>query len=274
MSDSYFGGKAGAGVWQTIVNRIPPHDCLIVPFAGHCAVSRFIRPCRRLILCDADPEVCTWWDSRLPDHGEIHHCDGIEFLRFHFGLTARASTDPATPAAAAPAGVDESGGEVLGFPTDRIVVFCDPPYHLETRTSATRYRCDFDAADQVRYLEVATRIPAAVLACGYRHQDLDAAFRDWSRTDYQAMTRGGLRTESLWQNFETTDLHDWRHYGADKREREKLKRRERSIIGKLRAMPGPERRRLLAALADEFSDAAESHQLAASDPPACDRSSA
>ncbi len=32
--------RQGAGVVQTLVNHVPPHDFLLVPFAGHCALSR------------------------------------------------------------------------------------------------------------------------------------------------------------------------------------------------------------------------------------------
>lgn len=93
MTGSYPGGKGGAGIWQRIISRIPPHETLIIPFAGHCSVSRNIRPCGRLILCDADPAVCSWWAKRLPEHAEIHHCDGIEFLRHYFALTASVLLD-------------------------------------------------------------------------------------------------------------------------------------------------------------------------------------
>lgn len=31
---TYKGGKAGAGVYQQIINQIPPHDVYIEPFLG------------------------------------------------------------------------------------------------------------------------------------------------------------------------------------------------------------------------------------------------
>jgi DNA adenine methylase len=255
MSDesSYYGGKGGAGVWQTIVNRIPPHDCLVVPFAGHCAISRNIRPCGRLVLCDADGAVCRWWRKRLPDGAEIHNCDGVEFLRYHFGLTA------AGVAGSSDAG---SGGRVLGFESSRVVIYCDPPYHPETLLSENRYRHAFSADRHAELLRVLRLVPSRCLLSGYRHAMYDDVLSGWVRSDFQSMTRGGVRTESLWQNFAPGELHDWRYFGRDKREREKLRRRELSAIGKLRAMPENERRRLLAALAAEFGDPAGPPQSA------------
>ena len=35
---SYFGGKGGPGVFQTIINEIPRHDLFVSAFAGHCSV--------------------------------------------------------------------------------------------------------------------------------------------------------------------------------------------------------------------------------------------
>ena len=39
---SYPGGKSGAGIYQRLINLIPRHRILIVPFAGHCGVVRNI----------------------------------------------------------------------------------------------------------------------------------------------------------------------------------------------------------------------------------------
>jgi hypothetical protein len=81
---SYPGGKSGAGIYQRLINLIPPHRVLVVPFAGHCGVVRNIRPAEQTIVIDQDPAVCQWWDdwsrSKQGRRLEIHHCDGIEWL--------------------------------------------------------------------------------------------------------------------------------------------------------------------------------------------------
>ncbi len=59
---SYPGGKSGAGIYQRLINLIPPHRVLIVPFAGHCGVVRHIRPAEHTIVIDQNPDVCEWWD--------------------------------------------------------------------------------------------------------------------------------------------------------------------------------------------------------------------
>ena len=57
----YPGGKAGAGVYQTIINLMPPHDVYIEPFLGGGAVMRLKRPVRmpRLERCAILAAVAT-----------------------------------------------------------------------------------------------------------------------------------------------------------------------------------------------------------------------
>lgn len=88
---SYPGGKSGAGIYQRLINLIPRHRILIVPFAGHCGVVRNIRPAEHTIVIDQNPSVCQWWfDWSRSKQGrdlEIHNCDGIEWLRYRLGCT-------------------------------------------------------------------------------------------------------------------------------------------------------------------------------------------
>lgn len=247
MSDSYFGGKGAAGVAQTIINQIPPHDELIVPFAGHCFVSRTIKPCRRLVLCDLADDVAEWWQGRLPSHAEFHQLDGMGFMRsLVAGSGVTGSGDPR--------GTSETAA------VDRVIYF-DPPYHPETRTSGHKYKHDWDEDRHTAFLQEVSTIPASkafILISGYNCGSYDAVLGDsasrWRRIDFRAMTRGGVRVESLWMNFDRGDLHDYRFLGSDKREREKLAKRDRNLIRRLEQLPKLERNRLLAAVADRFGD--------------------
>src|SRR5271154_4598059 len=50
----YPGGKNGAGVYQTIINLIPPHAVYIEPFLGGGAVMRLKRPAAVNVGLDLD----------------------------------------------------------------------------------------------------------------------------------------------------------------------------------------------------------------------------
>src|SRR5579883_1311551 len=53
----YPGGKNGAGVYQQIINRMPPHSVYIEPFLGGGAIMRLKRPAALNIGIDRDPRV-------------------------------------------------------------------------------------------------------------------------------------------------------------------------------------------------------------------------
>jgi DNA adenine methylase len=243
--DTYFGGKAGAGVVQQLVNHVPPHDVFVVPFAGHCALAQTIAPCRSLLMCEMAKEVIDWWHGRLPDHALLwQHC-GIALLEaFEMQGAGSRYLDGATPG--------------------RVVIYCDPPYRLSTRTSKARYKHDWTDDEHRRFLQVVSRLSASgyrILISHYKNRMYDAALSDWSRTDYTGQTRGGPRTESLYYNFKVTDLHDFRFYcgessrqASPRRQREVMKRREQSARRKIAAMAPMERKRFLRSLVAEFGD--------------------
>ena len=53
----YPGGKARAGVYQLIINQIPPHRFYIEPFLGGGAIMQMIRPAAVSIGIDKDPDA-------------------------------------------------------------------------------------------------------------------------------------------------------------------------------------------------------------------------
>jgi len=51
----YPGGKGGAGVYQTIINNIPPHDTYIETHLGGGNILERKRPAARSVGIDLDP---------------------------------------------------------------------------------------------------------------------------------------------------------------------------------------------------------------------------
>ena len=49
---SYPGGKGGAGVYQALINQMPPHSTYIEAFAGGGAVLRHKRPAALNVAID------------------------------------------------------------------------------------------------------------------------------------------------------------------------------------------------------------------------------
>ena len=59
----------------------------------------------------------------------------------------------------------------------------------------------------------------------------------WNSYDFQSMTRTGLRTETIFYNYDiTSQLHDYSFIGNDFREREHYSRIRRNISKKFAVM--------------------------------------
>lgn len=110
---SFPGGKSGAGVYQTIINHMPPHSVYIEAFLGGGAILRHKRPARRNIGIDRDADALRAFADR--DDLEAVHGDALAFL----------------------AGFPFVGDEL---------VYCDPPYLFETRSSG-RGIYDYELGD-------------------------------------------------------------------------------------------------------------------------------
>ncbi len=237
----YFGSKDGAGVWQTIINQIPPHDLFIEAFAGGAAITRHIRRAAASIVIDSDAAACGALTAVFTDersrHGGTSDSAGVTVI-----------------CADAVAWLESHRGEF----NERTVVYCDPPYLFDVRSSRRRKRYIRELGEAWSHqplLAVLSRLTTQrvrVLVSGYRSALYDQMLSAWRRVDYRTMTRGGPVIESLWCNFEEpTELHDFRVAGENFRERERWKRKKARWTARLERMPGKEQAALLAAI-DEW----------------------
>lgn len=213
-----FGGKNGAGVYQAIINLIPPHDTYIEPFLGSGAVMRRKAPALRSIGIDLNSEALDEFEYGYP--GALYHCDAIDFLRSF-------------------------------VPRDRTVIYCDPPYVHSTRTGHDRYKYEMTDDDHRRLLETLHffRFTSCnVLISGYRNDLYEDHLFDWWSVNFQAMTRGGVRTETIWMNFQPGEVHYHTYAGKDFTDRQRIKRKAERWSANYRKLPPAERQAVLAAI--------------------------
>ena len=178
------GSKNGSGVYQRIINLMPPHRVYIEPFLGGGAIMTRKLPAKESHGCDLDPAALRDWT--VPGL-TVHECCGLDFVddyRFR-------------------------GGELIYF---------DPPYIMATRSGRRLYLHEMGIDQHGRLLDLARAVPARVMISGYMTPRYASALRDWSLVQYTAMTRGGPVTECLWFNFDPPDeLHDYRYLGRTSR---------------------------------------------------------
>lgn len=262
---SYPGGKSGAGIYQRLINLIPRHRILVVPFAGHCGVVRNIRPAEHTIVIDRDPAVCQWWnDWRRTKHGrhlEIHNCDGIEWLRHRLGCTEY-SANPGCDTRSSVNGrnrrlvmkdLDAENSDSRATPetVSEAFIFADPPYVMSERSTGKIYQCELSDEDHQRFLGTVTQIDATryrVMICGYSC-DLYSPLDSWFSIDHRVPTRGGLQDERIWMNYrKPVELHDYAYIGDGRRSRERIRRRQKNWREQLLKMPQQERLAMLEVL--------------------------
>jgi DNA adenine methylase len=257
----YTGGKNGPGVFQRIINLMPPHRVYIEPFLGSGAILRLKRPAVFNIGVEVDPEVLAEFLASLKSAGSA------ELAKT--GDTARSPADPAVFRAFSPdvdhrdlerwtpaLGVISGDGlEYLKrrkFEGDELV-YCDPPYLRATRSSGRLYRHEFDESQHLQLLRCIRRIPARVMISGYWSQMYASALKGWTAVNFNVTTRGRRATEWLWFNYpKPTQLHDYSFLGDSFRERERINRKKKRWAARLRRMDTLERQALLSVIEAEW----------------------
>jgi 16S rRNA G966 N2-methylase RsmD len=220
---TYPGGKNGAGVYQQLINLMPPHDVYVEAFAGSAAVLRHKRPAQYSIAIDADAGAVSNLRALDLPSVKVMLGDGVEFLK--------------------------------SYPwRGREFVYLDPPYVMSARRqSRPIYRCEMTDAQHVELLRTLQLIPPEVMVMisGYHSEMYARALSHWRLVTFEAMTRGGrTATEHVWMNYpEPLELHDYRYLGQGFRERERIKRKRERWKAKLEKMPSLERHAILSAIA-------------------------
>ena len=262
---SYPGGKNGAGVYQKIINLMPPHDRYIEPFLGGGAVLKLKLPARENIGCDLVTSQVSAVSAELARSGvaagSIVTGDG-GCRRGSPVPTMRTYTPDSTMEASS---ARKSDGiryrlfrgcaiallqDAAAF-TARDLVYCDPPYLMETRKGRKLYEYELSDVDHRRLLRCIQDLPCMVMISGYWSSLYADMLQGWNSISFEAMTRGGhTATEWLWFNFPPPlELHDYRYLGDNFRERERIKRKRLRWAARLQRMPILEKQSLLWAMA-------------------------
>lgn len=211
----YFGSKATSGLCQPIIAMMPPHDVYIESHLGGGAIMQRKPAALRNIGIDLNQRTLTDFKCDYPV--ELIHGCAHRFL----------------------AEYDYRGREL---------VYSDPPYLQSTRSSARRYRFDYEEEDHVGLLELLTRLPCQVMISGYPSALYEERLAGWRSLELQVMNQAGVRTEKVWFNFTPDRLHWARYAGRDFTHRQSMKRKAENWGRRYRALPREQRLAVLAAM--------------------------
>lgn len=221
---SYFGSKATSGLCQPIIALMPPHDTYIETHLGGGAIMKRKPPALRNIGIDLNPRALAQFECDYPVE-QFNDC-AHRFLSDY----------------------DYQGRELI---------YCDPPYLHHTRSSARRYRFDYEDQDHIELLALLKTLPCHIMLSGYPSSLYDDLLSGWHSLELQVMNQGGVVTEKLWFNF-TPDRVHWASYaGKNFTDRQRIKRKAANWAKRYQALPPAERLAVLAAMmAVEAGDAA------------------
>ena len=214
---NYPGGKGG--VYQKIINFMPPHEVFIETHLGGGAIIRNKRPTKRNIGIEINPNVIEKWSAINQIDMELIHGDAVKFLKSH------------------------------QF-TGKELVYSDPPYLREVRRKYyPLYKYEYTRQQHIELLEVIKSLPCMVMISGYESALYTESLKDWNTYSFRATTNHGMATEWIWMNYPSPkELHDYRYLGDTFRERERIKKRSKRWVARLKTMPVLERQALLSAI--------------------------
>ena len=196
--DSYFGGKGGSGVYQAIINQIPPHNAFVSGFLGHCAILRMKRPASLNIGIDISSRVVSAWQKAIL-HGPMKRLEVLEgdFLAINPSVWDYKSS----------------------------FLYLDPPYPMEVRKSSRdRYDYELSYMEHEILLNKILDAKCMVAISSYANPLYDDRLKDWRYIDFTAQTRRGVAIERLYMNYDEPDeLHDYSYLGDDYKDRERIK---------------------------------------------------
>lgn len=236
---TYPGGKGGDCVYQTIINQMPAHDTFISLFMGGGFVENYKKLAKKNIFLDADRSVINCWRDTI--FGDRISSESIDLVCSDYGRWLRTYflQNPALNNA-------------------RTLIFADPPYLEEVRSDKRKvyYKHELKSrAEHGRFLLYLGTpiIKAKVIICGYDsgyYNRILSPKRGWHTHTYMGRTRGGMKEETLWMNFDPSvyPLHDYRYIGDNARERHRIKKKIKREIAKLHRLPNREREAILNAI--------------------------
>ena len=225
---NYPGGKGAC--YHHIINLMPPHDVYIETHLGGGNVLERKLPSPSTIGIDVDATVIETWQGRAE-----YKKPGYTFINGDAGSILSEMTL-----------------------TGRELIYSDPPYLHSTRKGGRLYEHEMTDEQHEAWLQTLKRSNCSVIISGYKSDLYMDTLSGWFYKEFQAATRRGLATESVWCNYRPTGrMHDYRFVGDNFRQREQIKRKRARWLKNFKALPPAERYSIYEVLSDHIATDSE-----------------
>lgn len=219
--DNYTGNKQVNGLWQFIINRIPPYKIYYELFAGSAAIARNLPPMdpKVIVDCNAGITDALGCIPRL-SNAKIICADALQIL----------STVAAAP------GVTDA------------FVYMDPPYRFSCRRQKRKYY-EYEMTD-LQHQELLSRVRTVKFNCMISHPQnemYDKALKGWTKEKFKVSYQGTVAHEWIYYNYpKPSVLHTYDFVGSDCWDRQRVKRKIERLAKKLQELPELERNAVIA----------------------------
>ena len=123
-------------------------------------------------------------------------------------------------------------------------LFCDPPYMFSTRLSGQKYyKHEFTENDHILFLNLIKDIPAKILITHPKNELYTSMLPGWNCVEFSYQTRNGTFTDAIYFNYASGDIEllTYDYLGKDFIDRQRIKRKNKNLIKKIKNLSFHER---------------------------------
>jgi len=221
--NNYLGSKGNSGLHQFIINKMPKHDVYIEPFfgTGVIASKKAAAPIDNIGI-ELDSTLYTSMSMRYLNFSFFNE-NSLKTIRYH---------------------IDKYRNK-----NKSVLVYLDPPYLWCTRSDlkTSTYNHELTNEEHEELLSMLAGIlndsNVYLMISGYKNDLYMSMLHGWNYFEFETMSRGGKRTESLWTNFNPDNYkkHDYSFVGKNFTDRQRIKRKSKRWLDKFESMSFDER---------------------------------
>lgn len=239
---TYFGGKEGKGVYQAIINQIPPHNIYAELFVGNGSIFRKKKKAGITLLCDLSPKVVCDWEKQ-----GVQKVNFTDWNEWDYGYPELSILNDNAMKVL-------RGDDWFGIPSLDVkgcFIYLDPPYPIESRKQKRAvYEYEMTIPEHIQLLEVISSFEKSqIMISSYPNDLYDNALKSWRKVDFIGRSQKGATIERIYMNYsESFKLHDYSYVGQNFRDRFRIKKSTDNIVDKFLRLPPLQRNAVLDAV--------------------------
>lgn len=222
--ENFRGNKGVNGLYQWIINEIPPHKTYIEMFAGSGAIFRHKKKAYVTYIVDCNRSVIDAWHPYKADDLFLVHDNALNMI---------------------------SSVPDLFVP---VFIYLDPPYYYPSRRSVKAiYDCELTEQDHEKLLTMACKVKHNCMISTYENLLYSSYLSSWRKKTFQVSVHGKVTTEVIYMNYpEPTELHDYSYLGTDCWDRQRINRKIKARLATLDNLPILERNAIIQSILKKY----------------------